>query len=227
MLRLGSSEWQATQARYMRSTRAALPGSAIARPAVSKSSAIARGWTRFIVDLHRFLGCHSLLQKMIEHACRPQPNAFGASFPLTRDVTSSGRCQIRGGRKGGLPVCEANGLAANGIVMLAKGERNTMIDDAAAAKLQHFSAQVAMAAQSSMAFAHGSAIWGQQSGMSSIADMPAAGAGDLTPAPPAAGSIATARAIRSARMVRPLLMARAAMKIAGTSVPRSRHECAR
>jgi hypothetical protein len=158
----------------------------MARPAVSKSSAIARGWTRFIVDLHRFLGCHSLLQKMIEHACRPQPNAFGASFPLTRDVTSSGRCQARGGRKGGLPVCEENELAANGIVMLAKAEGNTMTEDVPA-KLKHLSAQVAMAAQSSMTFAHGSAFWGQQSGMSSIADMPA-GAGDLTPAPPAAGS---------------------------------------
>jgi hypothetical protein len=63
MLRLGSSEWQATQARYMRSPRVASPGSAVARHAVSKSSAIARGWIRFIVDLHRFLGCHQLPQK--------------------------------------------------------------------------------------------------------------------------------------------------------------------
>jgi hypothetical protein len=106
-----------------------------------------RGWTRFIVDLHRFLGCHSLPQKMIGHTCRPKPNAFRANFPLTRDVTSSGGCQIRGGRKGGLPVCEANGLAASGIVMLAKVEGNTMIDDAVATKLKHFSAQVAMLAQ--------------------------------------------------------------------------------
>ena len=61
--------------------------------------------------------------------------------------------------------------------MLAKAEGNTMIDDAAPAKLKHFSAQVAMAAQSSMIFAHGSAFWGQQSGMSSIMDMPT-GVGD-------------------------------------------------
>src|SRR5262245_6196680 len=67
-------------------------------------------------------------------------------------------CQMRGGRKGGLPGCEANGLAASGIAMLAKAEGNTMIDDAAPTKLKHFSAQVAMAAQSSMAFAHGSAL---------------------------------------------------------------------
>jgi hypothetical protein len=58
------------------------------------------------------------------------------------------------------PVCEPNGLAANGIIMLAKTEGNTMIDGAAPAKLKHFSAQVAMVAQSSMAFSHGSAFWG-------------------------------------------------------------------
>jgi len=89
--------------------------------------------------------------------------------------------------------------------MLAKVEGNTMIDDDVSAKLKHFSAQVAMAAQSSMTFAHGSAFWGQQSGMSSIIDM-SAGSDDLTPAPPAAGSIATEKAIRSARMVRPTSM---------------------
>jgi hypothetical protein len=89
--------------------------------------------------------------------------------------------------------------------MLAKGEGNTMIDEDVTAKLKHFSAQVAMAAQSSMTFSHGLALWGQQSGMSSITDMPA-GAGDLTPAPPAAGSSATERAMRSARMVRPTFM---------------------
>ncbi len=42
--------------------------------------------------------------------------------------------------------------------MLAKGEGNTMIDEDATAKLKHFSAQVAMAAQSSMAFSHGFAL---------------------------------------------------------------------
>ena len=92
--------------------------------------------------------------------------------------------------------------------MLAKVEGNTTIEDVPT-KLKHFSAHVAMVPQLSMAFSHGSAFCGQQSGMSSIADMPA-GAGDLTltPAPLAAGSSATERATRSARMVRPLLMAR-------------------
>jgi len=155
---------------------------------------------RFIVGLLDFSAARSKTD------VRSRPNAVHASFGLTRDVTSSGRRQARGGRKGGLPGCEAKRLAASGIVMLAKVEGNTMIDDDVSAKLKHFSAQVAMAAQSSMTFAHGSAFWGQQSGMSSIADMPAADAGDLTPAPPAAGSVATARAMRSARMVRPTLM---------------------
>src|SRR5262245_18345503 len=132
--------------------------------------------------------------------------------------TSAGRCQIRGGRKGGLPGSEANGLAANGIARLAKAEGNTMIDDAAPAKLKHFSAHVAMLAQSSMAFAHGSTFWGQQSGMSCIMAM-SAGAGDLTPATPAAGSIATEMAMRSARMVRPTLMELLSpQKIAGFAI---------
>jgi hypothetical protein len=108
-------------------------------------------------DLHRFLDCHPLPEEMIGHACRPQPNAFRASFAFTRDVTSSGRCQARGGRKGGLPVCEENGLAANGIVMLAKVEGNSMIEDVPT-KLKHLTAQVAMVPQSSMAFSHGFAL---------------------------------------------------------------------
>jgi len=69
-------------------------------------------------------------------------------------------------------------------------------------KLKHLSAQVAMVPQSSMAFSHGLALCGQQSGMSSVMEMPAA-SDDLTimPALAAAGSIATDRAIRSTTMV--------------------------
>ena len=75
-------------------------------------------------------------------------------------------------------------------------------------KLKHLSAQAAMAPQSSMVLSHGLALWGQQSDMSSVRYMPAA-SGDLTvmPALAAAGRIATDRAIRSAKMVRPMLMA--------------------
>jgi hypothetical protein len=55
MFRLGSSEWQATQARNMRSPRAVFPGSAVAwyGKAVSMSVVIARVWMRFIIGLHR------------------------------------------------------------------------------------------------------------------------------------------------------------------------------
>ena len=79
-----------------------------------------------------------------------------------------------------------------------------MIEDNVPAKLKHLSMQVAMAAQSSMAFSHGFALCGQQSVISSIVDM-SAGSGDLAlmPALPAAGSIATDKAIRTARIVRP------------------------
>lgn len=78
-----------------------------------------------------------------------------------------------------------------------------MIDDDVPAKLKHFSAQPAMALQSSPAFSHGLALCGQQSSMSSSEDI-SEGSGDLDfiPAAPAAGSIATDRAIRSARMER-------------------------
>jgi len=94
-------------------------------------------------------------------------------------------------------------LAANDVVILEKAEANTMIDDDVAAKLKHLSAQVAMAPQGSMAFPHGSALWGQQSGMSCITDMPAGSAGStFNPAPLAAGNIPTDRAIKSARVMR-------------------------
>ena len=83
---------------------------------------------------------------------------FHASFRLTRYVTSSGRCQTRGGRKGGLPSCEEKGLLTNDAVILAEVEGNTILDDNVPVKLKHFSAQVAMLAQSSMAFSHGFAL---------------------------------------------------------------------
>lgn len=75
-------------------------------------------------------------------------------------------------------------------------------------KLKHLSAQVAVAAQSSMTFRHGLALCGQQSGISSVTDMPTA-SGDfaLTPVPAPTGSITTDRATRSDTMVRPMLMA--------------------
>jgi hypothetical protein len=91
----------------------------------------------------------------------------------------------------------------------AELEGNTMLKNDVGAKLKHFSAQVAIEPQSPVVLSQGLAAWGQQSDMSSMADVSAADmSADLTPrrAPAAAGSIATDRAIRSARMVRPMLM---------------------
>ena len=117
---------------------------------------------------------------------------------------------------------------ANGVVILEKAEANTMMDDDAPAKLEHFSAQIAMAPQCSMAFSHGSALWGQQSGMSSITDMPAGCAGlRFNPAPLAAGNIPTDRAIKSARVMRPVLMDQLSLgKIAGLVVRQSNDDLA-
>ena len=146
--------------------------------------------------------------------------AFARALGLTLELASSGRCQARGGRKGGLPVCEANGLKTKVVTIFAKFKGNTMADDDVPAKLKHFSAQAAIVPQSS-ALSHGFDLWGQQSCISSIADMSAA-AGDwvLTPAAPAAGSIATDKAIRRAKMVRPMVMDRASSKNSSIPGPR-------
>ena len=121
----------------MRSPRAALPGSAMARcgKAVTTGIAIKRSRMRFIVGLHR-LGAPQL-----------QASVFARAIGSRATVTSSEKCQIRGGRKGGLLVCAENGLVANDGVILAKAAANTMIDDDVPAKLKHLSAQVAMAPQ--------------------------------------------------------------------------------
>jgi hypothetical protein len=46
-------------------------------------------------------------------------------------------------------------LAVNDASIFVEVEGNTIVDDNVPAKLKHFSAQVAMAVQSSMAFSHG------------------------------------------------------------------------
>ena len=109
-----------------------------------------------------------------------------------------------------------------------------MISEDVPAKLKHFSTQVAMLPQLSMAWSQGFAMGGQQSCMSSVMDTSSvmdmsAQSGDfeLTPAPAAVGSIATDRATRSARMVRPMLMDQASGKIAAFLVPWSSDDFAR
>src|SRR5881392_2413338 len=103
--------------------------------------------------------------------------------------------------EGRLPVCEGNGSVAIGAGIFAATEGNTMLENDVAAKLKPVRAQAAMEAQSPMALSQGLAAGGQQSGMSCTADMSVISAGlTLTRAPAPAGSIATDRAIRSARM---------------------------
>ena len=78
-----------------------------------------------------------------------------------------------------------------------------MFENDVVAVLKHFKAQVAIEAQPSMALSQGLVMGGQQS-MSSMADISVGLT--LMRAPAAAGSIAIDRAIRSARMVRPVLI---------------------
>ena len=82
-----------------------------------------------------------------------------------------------------------------------------MAKDAVPEKVKHLSAQVAMDEQPSIVLSQGFALCGQQS-MSSMADISAISV-DFTaaPTPPAAGSTATDKAIRSANIVRPTFMA--------------------
>jgi hypothetical protein len=94
------------------------------------------------------------------------------------------------------------------------------------ATLKHFSAQVAMASQLSIAFSHGLAIGGQQSRMSSVTG---AGSGDLTltAASLATGRTATETATRKARMGRAKFMDQLSpQKIAGFVIRRSNDEFA-
>jgi hypothetical protein len=72
-------------------------------------------------------------------------------------------------------------------------------------KLKHFTRQVAMAPQSSIALSQGLGIGGQQSGMSSTTDV-RSGDLTLTPTSLAAGTTATEKATRKARMSRVTVM---------------------
>jgi hypothetical protein len=109
---------------------------------------------------------------------------------------------------------------AVGAAIFAGVEGNsTMLESDVPAKLKQFNAQVAIEAQSPMALSQGLVLGGQQS-MSSMADVEAISVGlTLRRALAAAGSIATDRAIRPARMVRPMLMVQdSRTRIAGSLV---------
>jgi hypothetical protein len=111
---------------------------------------------------------------------------------------------------------------AVGAAIFAEVDGNTMLENDVAVKLKHFNAQVAIEAQSPMALSQGLVTGGQQS-MSSMADVGAISVGlTLRRALAAAGSIATDKAIRTARMVRPMRMIQdSRTKIAGSLVLRS------
>jgi hypothetical protein len=134
---------------------------------------------------------------------RANTSASAGLTPITFTVQES---QRRGGRKGGLPVCECNGLLANakGRLPRRNGKR---INEAVAGRPKQFIGQVAMnEQQSSMGFSEDGLLWGQQS-MSSIEDdifdMSADFAAAAAAAPPVVGSTATDRASKRSRMVRP------------------------
>jgi hypothetical protein len=79
---------------------------------------------------------------------------------------------MRGGRKGGLPVCERNGLLAKEKDRTPTSNGKTISDDVPAMPKQ-FIGQVAMDEQQpSMAFSDdGTFLWGQQSMSSMVDDM--------------------------------------------------------
>jgi hypothetical protein len=121
---------------------------------------------------------------------------------------------MRGGRKGGLLVCERNGLLAKDKGTLPSSDEKMTKDDGAVNPRQFIGHVAIHEQQSGMAWSVGAFLWGQQS-MSSIAedmwstpvamsDMSA----DLTPiaAPPLIGSTTTDRASKYTRMARPSCM---------------------
>jgi hypothetical protein len=117
--------------------------------------------------------------------------------------------QTRGGRKGGLAICEGNGLLAKPKGTLSTGNAKTTKEYVPATPKQ-FIGQVAMDEQQpSRSFSEDGLLWGQQS-MSSMednmfdisADFAAADAA----APALAGSTATDKTSKKTRIILPTCM---------------------
>jgi hypothetical protein len=115
-------------------------------------------------------------------------------------------------------------LVSNAGVSFAERDEKITGDQAALAKLKHERTHMAKHVQPFMDLSEGIASCGQQS-MSSMADMSVIPAMSLmsmdfadAPTTPPAGSMATDRAIRRARTVRPICMAREDTKRAPASV---------
>jgi hypothetical protein len=99
-----------------------------------------------------------------------------------------------------------NGLVPSAGFNCARRDGNITGDEAVSEKVSHVSAQAAIDAQPSIAMSQGLALCGQQS-MSSMAAISVESIDFMTALPPpAAGSIATDRAIMSANMIRPIFM---------------------
>src|SRR5450830_1160028 len=102
------------------------------------------------------------------------------------------RCQVRGGRKGGLPIREETWMRARtGLSAALAGNEKAMPEKTVAVKLKHLSAQAATHAQSSAVFcvlSLGTLWWWSQSGIVSDADISVAVA-ILAAKPIAAGSV--------------------------------------
>jgi hypothetical protein len=145
-----------------------------------------------------------------------RPRERSASAGLTPMAVPVSGSQMRGGRKGGLPVCECNGLLAKDKGTLPSNNGKKVNDDVPV-KPKQFIGHVAMdEQQSGTVCSLGAFLWGQQS-MSSIAEdmwsipvaMPVVSV-DLTAitAPPFIGSTATDRTSKRIKTVRPRCMSR-------------------
>jgi len=116
------------------------------------------------------------------------------------------RRQVRGGRKGGLPICEETWVRVRtSLSVVLAGDEKAMPETTVAVKLKHLSAQAAIHAQSSAAWCvlPLGAVWWSQSGIVSDADISVAVV-KLAAKPIAAGSVATDRPTRTAKMARPI-----------------------
>ena len=140
-------------------------------------------------------------------ACPHKRSASAGLTPMTLPVSGS---QTRGGRKGGLPVCECNGLLAKDMGMLPSSN-GKIIKKGVPTKPKQFVEHVAMDEQQSpMAFSECNFLCGQQS-MSSIADDMWSMEADMSDMPTdfvlraastEPGSMATDTAIKKIRIVR-------------------------
>jgi hypothetical protein len=111
-----------------------------------------------------------------------------------------------GGRKGGLPSWERTGSFTSDIITLP-GSGGGAIKEDAPAKLRQFMGHAIDEQQSSMAVREGRFLWGQQSCMRSVEDMCDMSI-ILIAAPLPVGSMATDKATKRIRMVRPICMSR-------------------